>query len=534
MSIHSITDYGADDAADVTDAFQAAVRACTRTGGGTIRVPPGDYETGAVELTDNVTVSLAPGAVVHASPDETDYSYPSEYVGPDGERPLFVARDCANVTIAGDGTIDGHGTDVMVMDEPIRGHSGQSTTFSLVSDGEPRPRQGEAFLDPTDNTEGWPVAKPSFRPGPTVLFDGCTNVSVQDITLRDMPAWTLAVRDCEKVTVTEVDIRNHMLIPNCDGLSVEHSRNVRISDCSIRCCDDAITLLSRDETAACENVTVTNCTLASHACAIKLGSETVGPIRNCTFQNCVVHGSNRGLGIQHRDGGDVARIAFTDITVETRLPEGPWWGKAEPIYVTSVPRDDETDLGAVRNVRFSNVTARCENGALVYGHEDATIENVRLDGICLEIQDAPAADAVGGNFDFQPTSVRPPIVAHDVPAIHCENVTGLDLVDIAVEWEDDLPAYYTHGIGCIGVEDVIVDGFDGCPAHPDVGDAAISVRDSSTITVRNSRARSGTETFLAVANTTDERLFTANDLVNAEQKIEGETDFTIVGNANPR
>lgn len=405
MSDYPITEYGAVDGAKVTDAFQRAVDACAAESGGIVRVPPDNYETGSVELRDDVALSLAPGAVIHASPDEADYDCPSAYIGPDGERPVFVAHGCENVTVAGDGVVDGRGTDVMEMDEPIRGHSGQSAAFPLVSDAEPDPRQGEAFLDPTRGTEEWPVAKPPFRPGPTMLFDGCADVVVRDVTLQDMPAWTLAVRDCDRVVVTGVDVHNHMRIPNCDGLSVEGSRDVRISDCSVRYCDDAITLLSRDASSVCENVVVTNCTLASRACAVKIGSETAGPVRNCAFRNCVVRGSNRGLGVQHWDGGDVTNVAFSDITVETRLFKGPWWGKAEPVYVTSVPRDEETDLRAVRNVRFSNVSAQCEIGVLVYGHENATIENVRLDGVRLDVRDSPAAAAVGGNLDLQPTSI---------------------------------------------------------------------------------------------------------------------------------
>lgn len=535
-SDHPITEYGAVDGGRATEALQAAVDACADGGGGTVRVPPGEFETGTVELRDDVALSLAPGAVVSASPDVAEYDCPPEYVGPDGERPVFLARECDSVTVTGEGAVDGRGTEIVEMDEPIRGHSGQSTAFPLVSDAEPEPRQGGAFLDPSGGTEEWPVAKPAFRPGPTFVFDGCTDVAVRNVTLRDMPAWTLAVRDCDGVVVTGVAVRNHERIPNCDGLSVEGSRDVRVSDCSIRCCDDAITLLTRDPDSVCEDVVVTNCTLVSRACAVKIGSETAGPIRHVRVHNCVVRGSNRGLGIQHRDGGDVTNVAFDGVDVETRLFEGPWWGKAEPVYVTSVPRDGETDLGSVRNVRFSDVSARCENGAVVYGHPDARVEDVRFEGVDLDVRApaAAAADAVGGNVDLQPTSVRPPIEAHDAPAVHCENVEGLKLVDVGVEWDGDLPAYFAQGVACVDVDDLTIEGFDGRPAHPDAGDAAITVRGCATVSVRDSRARPGTGTFLAATDTADGRLFAGSDLTDADREIEGEAAFAVVDNAGPR
>ncbi|WP_424005365.1 glycoside hydrolase family 28 protein (plasmid) [Haloarcula salina] len=531
---HAITDYGGVDGSHATEAFQAAIDACADDGGGTVRVPPGEYEVGSVSLSDHLTVSLAPGAVVSASPDEADYQCPPEYVGPDGERPLVLARNCTGVSITGKGTIRGRGTEITDLDEPLRQHSGQSASVPLVSDGEPRARQGEDFLDPTDGTDEWPVAKPPFRPGPMLCFDGCENVALSGVTFSDAPAWTVSLRNCESVTVGGVTVRNHMRIPNCDGLSVDGSRDVRVSDCSIRCCDDAITLKATEAERACESVAVTNCTLASRACAVKLGSETNGPIRDCVISNCVVRGSNRGLGIQHRDGGDIERIRFRDCTVETRLFDGPWWGKAEPIYVTSVPRDEQTDLGRVAGITVSNVDARCESGVLVYGHTDADIEDVRLEAVHLDVREASEADAVGGNVDLQPTSVEPPIREHDVPAVHCENVDGLVLRDVTVEWADDVPAYHTHGVAGVGLDDVIIDGFDGAPAHSESGDAAVSLRDSSTVTVRDSRARAGTGVFLEAVETSDERLFSGNDLAEAERKIAGGTAFTEFGNVDPQ
>lgn len=534
MSVHSVADHGAaGDGSVATDAFRSAVAACAEDGG-TVTVPPGEYVVGSVELHGDLSIVVAAGATVFASDDEDEYDSPPEYVGPDGERPFLYARDCENVTIEGPGRFDGRGTEIMEMETPIRGHSGQSTAFPLVSDGRPRPRQGEAFLDPTTGTDEWPVAKPAFRPGPMFLFDGCERVRVRDVTLADMPAWTITLRDCEGVGIAGVEIDNHPLIPNCDGVSIESSRNVSISDCAMRACDDTITLGAHAAIdRACENVTVTNCALSSHACAIKFGSGTENAIRNCTFQNCAIYDSNRGLGIQHRDEGDIENVLFSDITVETRLSPGPWWGKAEPIYVTSIPRTESTDLGSVRRVRFSNVIARGENGAVVYGHEDAEIEDLRFESVRIAVRTGRHTDAVGGNFDFQPTSVVPPIREHDVPAVYCENVDGVELVGLDVEWEGTQPAYHTHGLQCVGVSNLTVERFTGRPARRASGDAAIDLRETSVVTVRNSRARPGTGAFLAVDDTDEERLFANNDLADAESAIEGDASFTRTGNVEP-
>ena len=518
---------GSTDGSD-TAAFQAAIDACSKTGGGTVVVPSGEYEVGALDLRSDVMVRVVSGATVYAAREGAAYRRDD---GPDG---VFIHADgVENVALVGRGTFDGRGTEFHRMGEPLIQHDGESEAHPLVSNAPHEARQGESYLNPDGPTDQWPVAKPDFRPGPMFRFDDCRNVLVRDLTLRDMPMWTLSLHGVENADVTNVDVLNHKYIPNCDGVSVMNSRNVHLSDCTIRSCDDSIVLGGYRDGGPTDGVTVSNCVLSSNACAIKFGSETEADVRNCLFQNCVVRSSNRGLGIQHRDEGDIENVLFSDIVVETRLLPGPWWGKSEPIYVTSIPRDESTELGAVRNVRFSNVVARGENGALVYGHEGATLSDVRLSEVRFEIRGSDHADAVGGNFDLQPTAVTAPIVAHDVPGVHCEGLSGVELADVTVEWIGDrLPAYFSHGLQCVDVDGVTVDGFTGRGATE--GAAAIRLARTRRATVRNCTAAPGTETFLVAEESVDPRLFAANDLTDAETGVAGDVaGFEAVGNRPP-
>ena len=529
----SVCDHGeADDHLD-TNAFQSAIDTCADAGGGTVRVPSGEYVTGTVRLRSDVTLRIEAGAVVKPADDEEEYA--TDHVGPDGERVFFLADDVDNVTLEGDGEFDGRGTEFMQMDTPIRGHSNESAAHPLISNAPHDARQGDAYLDRSDGTEGWPVAKPDFRPGPMFRFDGCTDVTVRDLTLRDMPAWTVSLHGCEEVDVLGVDILNHMLIPNCDGIHVGDSRNVHVSDCTIRSCDDSITFGARpDEDVTCEGVTVTNCTLASSACAIKFGSGTDDVIRDCVFQNIVVEESNRGLGIQHRDAGVVENVLFSDIVIDSNLLPGPWWGKGEPIYVTSVRRDEDTDLGSVRNVRFSNVVARSEHGALVYGGEDADIRNVEFDGVSIELAGSQNADRVGGNFDLQPTAVTPPIFEHDIAAVHVENADDVRLSDVDVSWADQVPDYYTGALTTADVTGLVVDDLVGRQAHRNGSDPVVRFEETSDITVRNCRATPGATTFLSLDATSDERLFANNDLSDADTAADADLSaFGGAGNLLP-
>lgn len=78
--------------------------------------------------------------------------------------------------------------------------------------------------------------------------------------------------------------------------------------------------------------------MTSRSCAIKIGSENMDKIDNVLFNNCIIKNSNRGIGIQNRDEGTVSNVIFSNILVDCMFYSDVWWGKAEPIYVTSYPR----------------------------------------------------------------------------------------------------------------------------------------------------------------------------------------------------
>lgn len=49
-----------------------------------------------------------------------------------------------------------------------------------------------------------------------------------------------------------------------------------------------------------------------------------------------------------RDGGTISDVHFRNVSASTRLYHPSWWGAAEPIYVTAVPRNRTTQVGGRR------------------------------------------------------------------------------------------------------------------------------------------------------------------------------------------
>jgi polygalacturonase len=94
-----------------SSSINAAINACTRSGGGLVYLAPGTYRSGTVILKSNVTLYLEAGATLLGSTDLNDYiPQPGPPVDSDAnQRHLIFARDAENICIAGPGRIDGQG-----------------------------------------------------------------------------------------------------------------------------------------------------------------------------------------------------------------------------------------------------------------------------------------------------------------------------------------------------------------------------------------------------------------------------------------
>lgn len=79
--IWNVKEYGAvDDGATVcTTAIQTTIDRCHQAGGGTVLIEGGEYLCGTIFLRSNVTLEVAQGAVLRASPYISDYAENTHY-----------------------------------------------------------------------------------------------------------------------------------------------------------------------------------------------------------------------------------------------------------------------------------------------------------------------------------------------------------------------------------------------------------------------------------------------------------------------
>jgi len=519
QSPYNIVNFGAksDGKTINTSVIQKTIDLCSQNGGGTVLIPQGEFVIGAIQLFSNVNLHLEPGALLIGSSDTADYRINGVRHG------MIFAYRARNISITGEGEINGQGSLFHI--------NGQ---VHLLRDFDRKfTRQGESYAPLEIFPPDGPI-KYETRPGMMIVIEQCEQVTIKDVMLKDSPVWTIRIGDCDDVLVTGISIHNNLLIPNSDGIHCTTSRNIRISDCDIRAGDDAIIVSGfatnvsstgdpfvpedytkrefGNKTGYAENVTVTNCILQSRSAGIRVGYGTHS-IRNCTFQNIVIYGSNRGIGVFSRDEGSIENILFSDIIIETRIHSGHWWGNGEPIHVSAIAQSEGIPAGIVHNIRFNNIIATSETGIVIYGTSETSCRNINLENVTLKIRKSELEDTYGGNFDLRPTlRHEDALFSHEIPGLYAGYTNGLTIENFTITWDDGLASYFTNGIYCENFSGLEIDGFTGRQARINSTDAAISLNNGSDVIVRNFKADKGCSHFLETNNLKGKLILTNNDL----------------------
>jgi len=451
---YNIVDYGAigDGITVNTHAIQRAVDSCARNGGGKIIIPSGKFVTGSIRLFSNMEVELQAGATLAGSPANEDYLRQKDFgfdgLGAGSRTGILFARDAENITVDGEGTIDGRG-DLFAYPDSLQTGSDFDRKYT---------RQGAGYGDPAFGHADGPVlwkGEYADRPGVMLIFSACRRVRVADIRLKQSPNWTMAFQECQDIKVRGISIDNDMSIPNSDGIDLYDSKAAVISDCVINSGDDAIALISS------ENVSVDNCILHSRSSGIRVGYNVFNHHNsgNLLFNNIRIYDTNRGVGIFQRMDGDMSSMIFSNIIIQTRLHTGEWWGHGEPVHISAVPGLGSTTVGRIRNVRFSHVVAVAQTGIVLYASAPALLGDIVFDDFDLSIERGPLSISYGGNIDLRPVNdLSLAIFRHVIPAVFANRVDGLDIRHFRVHWGVDLPGYFVKGIpACVGCTAVKVE-----------------------------------------------------------------------------
>ena len=319
-----IKEFGAvgDGKTNDTLAIQQALDRCSVFGGGQVRVPDGEYLTGAIMLRSNTTLHLEAGASLLGSPDLADYPltqvrweghWVKGYIG------LVSAIDANNIGITGRGRIAGN--------PAIKGR-----------------------VD----------AQNGLRHPALLEFVNCSGLRVEDCVTEQNDMWSIHPVYCDNVLFRNVTVRG-----GADGIDVDSCRHVVIESCTFSTRDDCISLKSGRGAEGyvihrpTEDVRISNCTFAdSHWACIGIGSETSGGIRNIHIDQCkCIAARTFAIYIKSRPGRGafIENIYVSDLDVS-----GAEQGFLRFNILNSGKQDEfavpgEEGIPTTRNFNFNNI-----------------------------------------------------------------------------------------------------------------------------------------------------------------------------------
>jgi hypothetical protein len=427
---YDVREYGATsesldtdrDTDTATDAIQAALDDCAESGG-TVHIPSGTYRSAPLRMGSQTTLHLAAGATLSFLSDFRAFpSVESRWEGWDqvGFHPCLRVANAENVAISGRGTIDGSGEywwDLYETPESERPE-------------ELRERLAE-FHERNEKSDD--VSSFTLRP-PLLQVYNSRNVRVSGITIRNSPFWNTHVVYSEDVSLKGVAIENPSDAPNGDGIDIDSSRLVRITDAYINAGDDAICIKSgkdregREVGEPAECITIANCTIEHGHGGVVIGSEMSGDVRDIVVTNCTFTDTDRGIRLktQRGRGGTVEDLRFDNIVM--RRVVCPF--VINGYYFTSVnsdpePIDETTPM--IRNVSFHHITARDVAAAgFLAGLPEQYFEGIEFTDVVID-----ATRSLDGDID--------PSMAYDHETMHglfCKSIADLTLRDVRIRTKE--------------------------------------------------------------------------------------------------
>jgi polygalacturonase len=472
IQLFNVVDYGAknDASALATDAFRKAIEAAKAVGGGTIYVPPGRYQSGPIELFSNMTLDVDAGATIEfpvaALPFEKTRYLGVEALGPIA---LIGGRNVENVTVTGRGILT-----TGRYDDWGKAY-GPPPVIKDHSENANGPHWGQVLKS---LEAGRPVSDEEARQAATELrpefiyFINSKNILVENVRIIGAPMFVVHLLYSEYATVRNVMIEANPG-PHVNGIVVDSSRFVRISDDYVDTGDDGIVVKAGKDADGlrvnhpAEDVTITNCTVHHAHGAVVIGSETSGSIRNVAASNITAVDTENGIRIKSRRGrgGVVEDLRFDNFTMEN-VGTGI---VVTSYYVmggegTTAPEPFSRRTPTFRNIAISNVTI-----------SHATRQAVDIEGLPeMPIQSLRLTD----------------IVASGSTGLLATYTSALQMHQVEVN-ADKGPSFKIDNASDLLLDDVT-------SGKPTAGEPVLRLTASPGAILRNSRAFSATGTFLSV------------------------------------
>jgi len=361
-TICNVQSYGAkaNGATKDTTSIQHAIDACEAKGGGTVLLPAGTYLSGPIVLKSNITLKLDKDATLLGSPDFSDYPQITEFRAP-GRQALVSAKNAHNVSIVGEGTINGNGFGWWKAARKVHDAGVMGNTFT-------RPR--------------------------LIVFNHCQHVLIQGITAENSGMWQIVPYYSDYVTIRNIRILAPHHAPNTDAMDPFSSSHVLIENVFANVDDDDIAIKSGMPNSSNNRpstyITIKDCTfLRGHG--LSVGSEIAGGAQHIYADNITMDGTDNGIRVKaNRDrGNDVSDLVFKNFhlkNVKNALIISEYYPRIYP------PTPDAAAPVTRLTPHFHNITVEnfvatgSKNAGAIAGLPEAPARDVVLKNVKIDAQ----------------------------------------------------------------------------------------------------------------------------------------------------
>lgn len=219
-----------------------------------------------------------------------------------------------------------------------------------------------------------------------MLFDRCSNITVEGIALRTGEWWQSLYLLTDYVTVSHMNLLSFGV--NNDGIDIDGTRHVRVNNCFIGCGDDGFGWHALDAVAngepdtddcIAEDCVIWN-TYAGNGLRVGASMETQN-FQNITFRNIdVLRHNGSAIYSDHSDWAWCRNIRFENFTDESSSST-IWIKIAKTSYSNNNGYRDER--GHYDGLYFINVTSP-GGGISLYGYDDThLIDNVYFENCSI-------------------------------------------------------------------------------------------------------------------------------------------------------
>lgn len=376
-----------------TRALNQAIEACSKAGGGQVRIPPGRYLTGTIKLCGHMSLYLEAGARIIGTTNLDYYSAPmSSAVMSKAElqswlkwqRGLIIGYNLEDVQIGGPGVIDGN----KVFDP----------------DGEEQQR------------------------GPyTINLVECRHLVIRDLEFVDSANYAIFFQATDDVMVRNVEVVGGWDGVHFNGVHEHYCRNVSIIDCQFFTGDDSVAGSYWD------NVVIAGCTMNTSCNGLRL----MGPARHLTVDHCLFSGpgqnphrtssrTNMLSGIILQPGAFHKRDGVLD---DVLLSNNTMKDVAAPVTIWTYPNN------TVGRITISGLDAIGVYRAAISAESwnDAPITNLVIRNVHIEF-------VGGGTAEQSKQAVQAPVYdCRSMPAwgIYLRNVDRVTVEDVRLSLTQD-------------------------------------------------------------------------------------------------